>query len=52
VVTVDLNPSAVEAAKANAARNGVADRVVVRRSGVFESVDGRFDLIVFDPPFR
>jgi release factor glutamine methyltransferase len=52
VVAVDLNPSAVEAARANAARNGVADRVDVRLSDVFESVDGRFDLIIFDPPFR
>jgi release factor glutamine methyltransferase len=26
--------------------------VDVRLSDVFESVDGRFDLIIFDPPFR
>jgi release factor glutamine methyltransferase len=52
VLAVDINPLALEAAKANAARNGVADRVEVRRSDVFSDVDGRFDLIVFDPPFR
>ena len=46
VVAVDLNPSAVAAARANADRNGVADRVDVRLSDVFESVDGRFDLII------
>ncbi len=36
----------------NVLRNGVADRVEVRRSDVFSDVDGIFDLIVFDPPFR
>jgi release factor glutamine methyltransferase len=50
VVAVDINPSAVEAARANANANGVD--VEVRESDVFENVDGAFDLIVFDPPFR
>jgi release factor glutamine methyltransferase len=52
VVAVDLNPAAVAAAAANAERNGVADRVTFRESDVFSAVDGTFDLIVFDPPFR
>jgi len=52
VVAVDINPRAIEAARANAQRNGVADRVEVRYSNVFSDVDGAFDLIVFDPPFR
>jgi len=52
VVAVDISDPALEAARANAARNGVADRVDVRRSDVFEHVDGVYDLIVFDPPFR
>lgn len=52
VVAVDVNPHAVEAARANAQRNGVADRVIVRRSDLFAEVEGRFDLVVFDPPFR
>jgi release factor glutamine methyltransferase len=52
VLAVDLNPEAVEAARANAERNGVADRVEVRFSDVFSAVDGTFDLIIFDPPFR
>ncbi|SDL48196.1 release factor glutamine methyltransferase [Nonomuraea maritima] len=52
VLAVDVSPAAVEAARRNAARNGVADRVEVRLSDVFSAVDGRFDLIVFDPPFR
>jgi len=52
VVAVDLNPHAVEAARANAERNGVADHVTIEQSDLFEAVEGRFDLVVFDPPFR
>jgi release factor glutamine methyltransferase len=52
VLAVDINPVAVEIARANANANGVADRVEVRKSDVFGAVEGRFDLIVFDPPFR
>lgn len=52
VVAVDVNPKAVETAAANAARNGVADRISLRQSDVFDAVEGRFDLMLFDPPFR
>jgi release factor glutamine methyltransferase len=52
VLAVDINPHAVDAARANVERNGVADRVTVGESDLFAGVDGRFDLIVFDPPFR
>lgn len=52
VVAVDINPVALEATRENAARNGVADRIEVRESDVFAAVEGEFDLIIFDPPFR
>lgn len=52
VVAVDVNPHAVEAARANSERNGVADRVTIVHSDLFAEVEGRFDLVVFDPPFR
>lgn len=52
VLAVDVNPHAVAAARENAVRNGVADRIEVRASDVFSAIDGAFDLIVFDPPFR
>jgi release factor glutamine methyltransferase len=52
VVAVDINPNAVDAARHNAERNGVADRIEVRQSDVFSDVDGEFDMIIFDPPFR
>jgi release factor glutamine methyltransferase len=52
VVAVDFNPHAVAATTANAERNGVASRVRCFESDVFSNVDGDFDLIVIDPPFR
>jgi release factor glutamine methyltransferase len=50
VVGVDLNPAAVDAARANAERNGVA--AVFAVSDMFSAVEGDFDLAVIDPPFR
>jgi len=52
VVAVDVNPDAVTCARHNAELNGVADRVTVLESDLFQHVEGRFDLVVFDPPFR
>jgi len=52
VVAVDINPLAVEATAANAARNGLQRRVRCSVSDMFDDVDGDFDLIVIDPPFR
>jgi release factor glutamine methyltransferase len=42
---------ALEAARQDAAADGVAD-AEVRHSDVVDAVDGVFDLIVFDSPFR
>jgi len=52
VVGVDVNPVAVNASRANAARNDVADRTTFVVSDLFDAVDGNFDLVVIDPPFR
>ena len=52
VVAVDVNPIAVDCARQNAELNGMAPRIAVRESDVFENVSGRFDVIIFDPPFR
>ena len=52
VVAVDLNPIAVAATAANAERNGVAARIRCIQSDVFDAVEGDFDVVVFDPPFR
>ena len=52
VLAVDVNPDAVRCARRNVALNGLMNRVQVKQSNVFEEVRGRFDLILFDPPFR
>jgi release factor glutamine methyltransferase len=52
VTGVDINPHAVAAATANALRNGLADRTTFVVGDLFEAVDGAFDLVIFDPPFR
>ncbi|MHC5035084.1 MAG: ChbG/HpnK family deacetylase, partial [Planctomycetota bacterium] len=50
VVATDVSASAVQNAAANAARNGV--RFECYRSDLLESVEGRFDLIAFNPPYN
>jgi len=52
VVAVDVNPEAVECARANAEQNGLSERIVFVYGDLFETVEGDFDLIIFDPPFR
>ncbi len=52
VVAVDINPSSVENAQHNAKLNHVASRMDIHVSNLFESIEGTFDLIMFDPPFR
>lgn len=52
VLAVDINPAAVEAAAANVERCGVANRVEVRAGDLFDGLHDRFDVVVYDPPFR
>jgi release factor glutamine methyltransferase len=52
VIAVDINAEAVACARANAERNGLADRIVFIHGDLFQGVEGDFDLIIFDPPFR
>lgn len=52
VVAVDINAEAVGCARANAERNGLADRISFVHGDLFDGVEGNFDLIIFDPPFR
>ena len=52
VDAVDLSPEALELARRNAARHGVAARVAFHLGDVYEPVGGqRYDLIVSNPPY-
>ena len=52
VVTVDVFENALETARHNAARNGVADRIEFRHGSMFDPIgdDEKFSLIVSNPP--
>lgn len=50
VVGVDINPEAVRCAKENAAKNGISN-VSFAESDLFSKVEGRFDAILFNPPY-
>ena len=49
VTAVDINPAAVEATTENAKKNHI--HLIARTSYLFDRVEGKFDLIVFNPPY-
>ncbi len=50
VLGVDINPKAVLCARRNAAANGIRNASFMR-SDLFSAVRGRFDAIMFNPPY-
>ncbi|KPF70991.1 hypothetical protein IP69_08630 [Bosea sp. AAP35] len=48
---IDLSAQACETARANAARNGVAERVHIRQGSWTAGLDRTFDLIMSNPPY-
>lgn len=51
-VAIDISPDALDVARANAARHGVAERIEFRPGDLFKPVAGEtFDLIVSNPPY-
>ncbi|MDE5756821.1 MAG: peptide chain release factor N(5)-glutamine methyltransferase, partial [Clostridia bacterium] len=51
VVAGDVSEKALEVAKQNAVANGVADKVQFVQSDMFENIQGKFDIIVSNPPY-
>ncbi len=53
VVSLDINPQAVENTRINATNHGVADRVDVRQSDVYSALkpEEKFDVIYWNMPF-
>lgn len=50
-VAVDISPAAISVAERNAVRHGVRDRIEFIQSDVYENVEGKFSLIVSNPPY-
>jgi release factor glutamine methyltransferase len=51
VVATDLSAAAVDVARRNVARHGLADRIEVRHGDLLDSVTGTFTLVVSNPPY-
>jgi len=51
VVATDVSAAALEVARCNARRHGVADRVTFVRTFLLDGVSGPFDLVVSNPPY-
>ncbi|QQS32007.1 MAG: peptide chain release factor N(5)-glutamine methyltransferase [Acidobacteriota bacterium] len=50
-VAVDISRAAIAVAERNAVRHGVRDRITLIQSDVYENVEGKFHLIVSNPPY-
>ena len=51
VLSVDINPKALECAKLNVNKHNLSN-IEVRQSNLFSNVSEKFDLILFNPPYR
>lgn len=47
----DISEKALNVAKENAAINGVSERILFIQSDLFNNIEGKFDIIVTNPPY-
>lgn len=50
-VATDISAEAIKVARRNAKRHNVADRLTLIEGDLFTGVDGKFDMIVSNPPY-
>ena len=51
VTMTDISEEAVTLAKENAVDSGVSGKCSICKSDLFENVSGKFDMIIFNPPY-
>jgi len=51
IIASDISTEALEVAKINARRHGVYDRIEFVESDLFDRIEGRFDIIISNPPY-
>jgi len=51
IVASDISDDAIETAKENARLNGVFEKIIFTKSDLFCDIEGRFDIIVSNPPY-
>ncbi|MFB6115299.1 MAG: HemK2/MTQ2 family protein methyltransferase [Candidatus Nanohalobium sp.] len=51
VTAADKNPEALKHAKEKAAEKGLQDKISFVESDLFEDIEGKYDVIVFNPPY-
>ena len=51
IIAVDISPGALDVARHNAAKHGVADRIDFRQSDLLEQVSEPLDIVVSNPPY-
>lgn len=52
IIATDINPLALKCAKFNIKKHKLNKKIKVLRSDLFDKIKDKFDLIIFNPPFR
>lgn len=51
IIATDISSKSIEIAQKNAVLNGVADKIEFKQTDLFKDIDGRFDIIICNPPY-